>query len=64
MGSVFVQESQPVQKKRGCVRSKGDRLGWTPFNEVVRKPLSSITDGIRLLTEENMYRLKGTKVLA
>lgn len=28
MGSVFDKEMQPVQKKRGGVRSKGDRLGW------------------------------------
>lgn len=28
MGSVFDKEMQPVQKKRGSIRSKGDRLGW------------------------------------
>ena len=33
MGSVFDKEMQPVQKKRGSVRSKGDRLGWLSRSE-------------------------------
>ena len=63
MGSVFDKEMQPVQKKRGSVRSKGDRLGWTPFNEVVHKPLKEVMGKIRILTDENMYRLRGVKPL-
>lgn len=63
MESILKQEAQPVQKKRGCVRSKGDRLGWTPFNEVVHKPLSEVVGKIRVLTDENMYRLKGVTPL-
>jgi hypothetical protein len=63
MGSVYEKEAQPVQKKRGSVKSKGDRLGWTPFNEVVRKPLKEVMGEIRILTDENMYRLKGVKPL-
>ena len=51
------------RKKRGSVKSKGDRLGWTPFNEVVRKPLKEVMGEIRILTDENMYRLKGVKPL-
>ena len=41
----------------------GDRLGWTPFNEVVHKPLKEVMGKIRILTDENMYRLRGVKPL-
>lgn len=49
-----------VQHKKK-LRSKGDRLGWTPFHEVVHKPLSEVLGKPRILTDENMYQLKGVK---
>lgn len=63
MGSVFEKEHQSVKQTKRCVRSKGDRLGWTPFNEVVHVPLRERKGEIRILTDENMYRIKGARVL-
>lgn len=53
-------ENLRKQQKKNF-RSKGDRLGWTPFSEVERKPLSEVVGKPRILTDENMYRLKGVK---
>lgn len=63
MGSVFEKGTQSAQKKRGSVRSKGDRLGWTPFDKVARKPLRDVVGEVRILTDENMCRINGAKVL-
>lgn len=63
MGSVFEKEQKSENRQRRCVRSKGDRLGWTPFNEVVHVPLRERKGEIRVLTDENMYRIKGARVL-
>lgn len=63
MGSVFEKEQKSANRQHRCVRSKGDRLGWTPFNEVVHVPLRERKGEIRVLTDENMYRIKGARVL-
>lgn len=63
MGSVFEKEQQAVKTPKNRVRSKGDRLGWTPFNEVVHVPLRERRGEIRILTDDNMYRIKGARVL-
>ena len=39
MGSVFDKEQTENKQQKRRVKSKGDRLGWTPYNEVVHKPL-------------------------
>ena len=63
MGSVFEKEQQVAKCQKRRMRSKGDRLGWTPFNEVVHVPLRERKGEIRVLTDENMYRIKGARVL-
>ena len=58
MGSRFESNVNKKEVRPCRKRSKGDRLGWTPFNEVVHRPLSEVVGKIRILTDENMYRLK------
>ena len=56
-----LHKQQPTVQQKKKLRSKGDRLGWTPLNEVEYKPLSEVLGKPRILTDENMYRLKGVK---
>ena len=56
-----LHKQQPTVQQKKKLRSKGDRLGWTPLNEVEHKPLSEVVGKPRILTDENMYRLKGVK---
>jgi len=56
-----LNKQQPTVQQKKKLRSKGDRLGWTPLNKVEHKPLSEVLGKPRILTDENMYRLKGVK---
>lgn len=56
-----LHKQQPTVQQKKKLRSKGDRLGWTPLNKVEHKPLSEVVGKPRILTDENMYRLKGVK---
>lgn len=56
-----LHKQQPTVQQKKKLRSKGDRLGWTPLNKVEHKPLSEVIGKPRILTDENMYRLKGVK---
>ena len=55
MGSVYEKEAQPVQKKRGSVKSKGDRLGWLSRSEAQKVNSKIVVDKGEIVSSSYCY---------